>query len=135
MIARSIDSMAADRPSARQAPTYPAHERRGSVRVDLPFPALVRGVDARGERFEVETVLDNLSTSGLYLRLPRPIDQGAKLFICVQLTLTAERDVPSPRVALHGVVLWTEPQADGRCGVAVAFERHRFLYTYRSNVS
>ena len=128
MLARSIDSLAADRHSATAVLSNTTPERRSEERVDLPFPALVRGMDATGHRFAIEVVLDNLSASGLYLRLARPIGQGARLFICVQLALTADPNAHAPRAALHGIVLRAEPQADGRIGVAVAFERHRFLY-------
>jgi hypothetical protein len=30
-----------------------------TLRIELPFPATVRGVDRRGERFELKTLLDN----------------------------------------------------------------------------
>jgi hypothetical protein len=45
-----------------------------------------RGVDRCGERFELETLLDNLSATGLHLRLARPVEPGATLFIIVWLT-------------------------------------------------
>ena len=103
-------------------------ECRSAVRIELPFPATVRGVDATGERFELDTVLDNFSGTGLYLRLARRVEPGMKLFIVVRLSLAPARQARAARVALRGVVLWVEPQADGRHGIAVAFRRHRFLY-------
>jgi len=42
---------------------------RQKPRIEFPFPVLVRGTDAEGERFEVETAFGFLSASGLYVRL------------------------------------------------------------------
>ena len=116
------------RPAADSMPLDDGVERRSAVRIELPFPATVRGVDATGERFELDTVLDNFSGDGLYLRLARPVEPGMKLFIVVRLSIAPAREADAARVALRGVVLRVEPQADGRCGVAVAFRHHRFLY-------
>ena len=115
-------------PAAHSMPPYQDIESRSSPRIELPFPATVRGVDATGERFTLDTVLDNLSAGGLYLRLARPVRRGMKLFIVVRLSTCRDPEVPAARVALQGVVLRAEPQPDGRCGVAVVFQRHRFLY-------
>src|SRR5262245_29330904 len=58
-------------------------ERRRHPRLRKPFPATVRGVDAYGESFEADTVLDNLSAGGLYLRLGRCVKQKTKLFVII----------------------------------------------------
>src|SRR5262245_25287060 len=103
-------------------------ERRSTPRIDLPFPATVRGVDRNGERVEQETLLDNLSAAGLYLRLARPVEPGATLFIVVRLTATPGQSTVGPGVAARGSVLRVDLRPGGACGVAVAFRRHRFLY-------
>ncbi len=100
-------------------------ERRRALRVDLPFPVTVRGTDALGDHFTSTTVLDNLSACGLYLCLPRPVAPGAKLFLVVRLVPGAEL---GPGVAMRGMVVRAELLPDGRYGVAVAFDQHRFLY-------
>ena len=110
------------------ASTYDGVERRGTVRVELPFPATVRGVDATGERFEDEVLVDSLSIQGVYLRLCRPITPGTRLFICVKLWLDEGIGAPGPRAATYGRLLLSESQRDDRCGIAVVFDRHRFLY-------
>ena len=133
MPSRLLNQTIADlRPAADSTPPYDGIESRRSLRVELPFPATVRGVDVDGERFTMDSVLDNLSAGGLYLRLARPIKRGMKLFIVVRLSTCGDPEVPAARVALQGVVLRAEPQPDGRCGIAVAFERHRFLYAVAS---
>ena len=147
-------------------------ERRRHPRLRKPFPATVRGVDAYGKSFEANTVLDNLSASGLYLQLERFVRQETKLFViirlsiardgrrlraqvgglprwragyvvrtlrrvvrhCVRLSREVGLPVPSPvrpgsgpRIAIHGIVVRTEPQPDGRYGIAVKFTHSRFL--------
>ena len=102
-------------------------ERRRALRVELPFPVTVRGTDATGEHFTVDAVLDNLSACGLYFRLSRPVAPGAKLFVVVRLALGSEPEA-APGVAMRGVVVRAELLDDGRCGVAVSFDSHRFLY-------
>ncbi len=101
-------------------------ERRRALRVDLPFPVTVRGPDALGDHFTSTTVLDNLSACGLYFCLPRPVAPGAKLFLVVRLVPGPEL---GPGVAMRGVVVRAELLPDGRYGVAVAFDQHRFLYS------
>ena len=100
---------------------------RTKPRIYEPFPAKVRGVDTNGEPFRIETVIDNLSTGGVYLRLAQPVEQGAKLFIMIRLSTAKSDEMPAPRVAARGVVLRAEPQPDGVYGLAIAFTRHRFL--------
>lgn len=84
-------------------------------------------MDAEGEDFEVETVLDNIGAGGLYLRLGRAIKQGAKLVLAINLSRSGTPKSSAPRVAARGVVLRAEPQNDGTCGVAIAFTRTRFF--------
>jgi PilZ domain len=103
-------------------------ERRGAVRVAIPFPATVRGRDETGDRFTLDTVLDNLSSTGLYLRLARLVAPGATLFVVVRLAVVSDQQIAAASVAVRGVVLRSEPQPGGRDGIAVRFNGHRFLY-------
>ena len=104
-------------------------ERRSTVRIDEPFPVTVVGVDARGYRFKINTVLSNISRAGLYLHLdlPQPFELGTKLFFIVRFSRTARHERPVPRFALRGVVVRTELKPSGAYGVAVAFTSYRHL--------
>jgi hypothetical protein len=104
-------------------------EQRAAVRVTLPFPAIVRGMDATGQRFTIRTTLESLSACGLYLRLPRMVRAGSSLFIVVHLS-TAPLDAPALRVAVRGLVVRADQVGDGRSSIAVTFDRHRLLYTF-----
>ena len=106
---------------------YRVADRRRKPRIYEPFAARVRGVDGRGDPFEVEAVLDNLSAGGLYLRLKRRIEAGAKLFIFFRLATRLTPEAKGMRVAARSRVLRSEPRPDGACGVAVVFERYHHL--------
>ncbi len=111
-------------------PQAPNVERRKKLRLAMPFPSLVRSVGARRDRFEMQGVLDDLSSCSLNLRLARPVELGARLFLVVRLSTRLALDVPAPLVALQGVVLRTEQRSDVSYGIVVLFTRHRFLYTH-----
>lgn len=103
-------------------------ERRGATRIVGQFPAVARGVDINGVPFDEHVVIENLSANGLYVWLPQPIETGAWLFVVVRFTLGEVAIAPVPGVAVRGVVLRADQQNDGRCGAAVMFVRHRFLF-------
>lgn len=102
-------------------------ERRRGPRVSFPFPARVRGVDASGRPFKVDTLLENLSAEGLYLKVDCGIMSGAELAIAIRLSEASAGLMNSTSVATRGIVLRTELLPDGACGVAVKFTRHRLL--------
>jgi hypothetical protein len=51
-------------------------KRRHQTRLDEPFPALGRATDACGEGFKFQSVLDNFSACGLYVRLKQRVKQA-----------------------------------------------------------
>jgi hypothetical protein len=101
-------------------------ERRGGLRIDGPYPALVRGAGTNGERFSEDTFVENLSARGLYLKLEREVAEGTRLFLVVQLA-TGPGDLPPPRVAIRGSVARVDPRPEGGCGLALVISGHRFL--------
>jgi hypothetical protein len=106
---------------------YEGTERRSKPRIKGAFPAVVHGVDAGNETFQVETTIDNISAGGLYLRLRQRLVPGTTLFFIASLSTPGSVNASAPRLALHGVVLRTELTRGGACGVAVALSNHRFL--------
>ena len=104
-------------------------ERRSTLRLYQHFPVTVAGVDVSGKRFKLDTVLDNISSGGLYLYMHSrlPPAQGTKLFFVVRFSLDPNDVMPALRVAMRGVVRRVELKPSGACGVAVAFTRQRPL--------
>lgn len=107
-------------------------ERRGTLRLDTPFPVVVRGRCAAGPRFEEEAVLDNLCADGLYVRIACHQPVGSRLFILVRFTVGAPCRAPGPGVAIRGVVLRADALPDGRYGVALLSLQHRLIFAQTS---
>lgn len=101
-------------------------ERRRSLRVEARFPAVVRGVDDRGRRFEYDAVIEQLSGCCIGLRMRHPLRPGTNLFVLIRLALTGLRSAAS--VAVRGQVVAAEARADGLYAVKAEFTHHRFIY-------
>jgi hypothetical protein len=99
-------------------------ERRGKLRVKEPFPARIWGVDSGDLPFNFDCVIDNISSSGLYLRMPRQMPQGGEVRLIVHQLNGATSGASTN---IHGEILRDEPQPDGSHGIAVAIKRHEFL--------
>lgn len=101
-------------------------DRRMKPRVECDYPVIVEGFDPNGKKYNENGRLANLSASGLFMTAKRYIENGAKLSVIVLLTSDLiEKD--TPKIATNGIVVRTEPQPDGSCGVAVKFNSYRFL--------
>jgi hypothetical protein len=99
-------------------------ERRRKPRISTRFPITVRGVNANGKGYEFKTWIDNLSASGVYIQLGESIDPYSHLHLCIQLS--ESETLPGPVIEAEGIVLRTEPRANGLLGLAIVFTRHRF---------
>lgn len=106
------------------APREPgAAERRRKARITNPFPVRVWGTDSENESFEIDCTLDNLSSTGLYLRLPRRITSGTELNVVIKF-LNGQNGATA---LVRGNVLRGELQPDGRYGLALAIADCHFL--------
>ena len=103
---------------------FEERDRRRKPRLDHPFPATLRGIDAQGERLDIDTILDNMSAIGLYVRISRRLDPGARIAVGVGLKQSGQWEVTA-RVATRGVVTRVEQAIPGEYGTAVAFTRYR----------
>lgn len=102
-------------------------ERRNKPRIQVAFPALVRGNDADSGKFQEDALVDNVSASGVYLRLNRFLAPGSSLFVVLEFSQHPSPERVVPRLAAHGTVVRSEVRHDGTCGLAIRFLRHRFL--------
>src|SRR5215510_4570155 len=89
-------------------------ERRRKPRIATPFPTIVRGVNAAGEAFEVESVLDNLSSGGLYVRLEQRVKTKTRLEFLIRMSAAAQAGAAT--VQARGVVLRVEARSAGIFG-------------------
>jgi c-di-GMP-binding flagellar brake protein YcgR len=103
-----------------------SHDRRRKPRICVPFHTTVRGVNNEEEEFNVETILDNVSGDGLYMRMMPSVKEGTTLSIQILLHKSSHMPEEASRILVEGVVLRTEKKAGGVCGVAVTFDRVRF---------
>jgi hypothetical protein len=99
-------------------------KERGESRVSQillpgPFPATVRGSTRRGEEFEIQTTLDNFSSSHLFLELKSSIEVTDKLFIVTKIYQV--------RVAIRGRVLRVEQLSAERTRLEIEIRSYRFL--------
>lgn len=88
-------------------------------RIHGPFPARVRGLDARGVRFKISTQLEDISAGHCHVRLDRDARRGGTLFITTQINQAV--------VTLRGTVLGVSPRPDGSSCASVKIVRHRFV--------
>jgi hypothetical protein len=102
-------------------------ERRSKPRIEYPFPVTVRGVDATGKPFRVNGLLDNISASGLYMRLKRTVMTGTRLLCVIRFASPISSKEAAARIATRGVVVRAEPFVDEKIGIAVKFTDYRFL--------
>jgi hypothetical protein len=109
-----------ERPVNSTSPFREQGERRLKPRVEGYFPARVRGFDKRGELFETNTVLGNLSAGGLFLRTSQPVMLDSPLFTLLTLA--------EMKVAARGFVCRVESLPDGSFGIGVKFKNYRLLY-------
>jgi hypothetical protein len=84
------------------------------------------------ERFRLEAVLDNLSASGLFVRLDRPVEVNSWLFFVIRLSEDRAPQGPHARVAARSLVVRSEAMPDGSFGLAVKFRHIRFLSPWQA---
>lgn len=105
------------------SPAAHSGDQRAKPRTAVDFWAVVRGVSVDGQRFQEEARVTNLSASGLYLHLGRPVIKEKPLFVLFRFAPSP--DVPALQVAAHGIVRHATRQDDGRVGIGLMFKHHR----------
>ena len=101
-----------------------AFERRAEPRVNKPVPGRVWAVDASGHPFSVDFLIDNMSATGVYLRIPNQMEVGSEISLAVWLSNGPE---DGAMAGLRGLVLRNEPQPDGSYGIAVTIGQREIL--------
>lgn len=100
-----------------------AGERRAKPRIRQAFPTRVCGVDSAGRPFDLNVGLEDISSGGLYLRIPRALKIGEELSLVVRFSNGHQ----GATAALRASVLRVEPGLDGLHGIAMAIQRYEFI--------
>ena len=105
---------------------YTTPDRRVKPRIECDYPAIIEGYDGDGTKYNDHAKLANLSASGLFMLAHRNLQNGTKLSVTVLLSnMISELD--APKLSTNGIVVRTEPQKNGTCGIAIKFTNYRFL--------
>jgi hypothetical protein len=99
-------------------------ERRAKPRSSDALPARVWGVDSDDHPFSFDCHLDNISASGLYLRMPRRMKFSSAISLVVRLL---NGPVDGVVAAIKGTVIRDEQESDGHRGVGIRIVEHRFI--------
>ena len=99
-------------------------ERRSKPRANKAFPARVWGVDIDDQPFSFDCHLDNISASGLYLRMPRRMKFSSAISLVVRLLSGPFEGMSA---AIKGTVIRDESWSNGNRGVGIRITEHRFI--------
>ena len=99
-------------------------ERRAKPRSSDALPARVWGVDIDDQPFSFDCHLDNMSASGLYLRMPRRMKFFSAINVAVRLL---NGPLQGMSAAIKGTVIRDESRPDGHRGVGIRIVEHRFI--------
>jgi hypothetical protein len=99
-------------------------ERRTKPRSRDALPARVWGVDIEDQPFSFDCLLDNMSASGLYLRIPRRMKFSAAVSLVVRLP---NGPIERKLAAIKGTVIRDEMEPDGHTGLGIRIVEHSFI--------
>ena len=86
------------------------------------LPARIWGIDSEGEFLSLDSQLENISSSGLFLRASQELRISSQVSLVVRLI-----NGSGVMAAIRGKVLRDEPLLDGSRGIAVKITEHCFL--------
>jgi hypothetical protein len=99
-------------------------ERRAKPRSSEALPARVWGVDIDDQPFSFDCHLDNMSASGVYLRMPRRMEFSSRISLVVRLFHGPPGGMSA---AIKGTVIRDESKPDGHRGIGIRIIEHRFI--------
>jgi hypothetical protein len=88
------------------------------------LPARVWGVDSDDQPFSYDCHLDNISASGLFLRLPRRMKFSSSISLVVRLL---NGPIEGMTAAIKGTVMREELESDGHRGFGIRITEHSFI--------
>jgi hypothetical protein len=100
-------------------------ERRSKPRINCNYPAIIRGTDKYGKKFDENARVINLSGSGIYALLNRYIPNGSVLSVNIALP-TGNLEWGTSKIATTGIVLRGKIHPNGFFGIAIKIQQCRF---------
>lgn len=104
----------------------PEAERRARLRNSTPFPVTVQGIDAGGAAFQHDTIVENIATGGLCLRLAQALELGTPVYLMVQLAAAEADGEQALWLSGYGVVRHVQQGEGSAHGYGIEF-KHRCL--------
>lgn len=111
-------------PNAAFRPHRSPVERRSKPRSNDVLPARVWGVDIDDHPFSYDCHLENISASGLFLRLPRRMKFSSSISLVVRLLNGPDEGTVA---AIKGTVMREELKSDGHRGIGIRITEHKFI--------
>ena len=99
-------------------------ERRTKPRSNDALPARVWGVDSEDQPFSIDCNVENISSSGVYLRMSRRMKFSSAISLVVRLSSSR---LEGKSAAIKGTVIRDESWPDGHSGVGIRIVEHRFI--------
>ena len=99
-------------------------ERRVKPRSNDALPARVWGVDSEDQPFSFDCNVENISGSGVYLRMPRRMKFSSAISLVVRLL---NGPVEGATAAIKGIVIRDQVETDGHRGIGIRIVEHRFI--------
>jgi PilZ domain len=100
-------------------------ERRSKPRVNCDYPAIIRGHDPDGKKFEENARVINLSAGGVYALLNRYVQNNSEVSVNIALP-TGNLQWGTSRIATTGVVVRGKIHQDSIFGIGIKILRSRF---------
>lgn len=99
-------------------------ERRVKPRSNDALPARVWGVDSEDQPFSFDCNVENISSSGVYLRMPRRMKFSSAISLVVRLL---NGPMEGAVAAIKGIVIRDQMEADGHRGIGIRIVEYRFI--------
>jgi hypothetical protein len=96
-------------------------ERRLKPRVAQEITARIWGVDSDHEAFSYDGFVENISSSGLFLRLPMAVGPGSEISLVVRFLTTENRHSTA---AINAKVVRVEEMSNSQHGVGVTITKY-----------
>jgi len=104
----------------------PFVEQRLKPRIKCNYVATIQGRDGSGKKFKEKGRVLNLSRSGIFLILNQAIPDCDEVLVRITFP-TGILEYGSSKLATTGTVVRRELCLDGNFGVAINFQKFRFL--------